>query len=43
MGLNSEDFSYDVLTVETTEPAQSNLTLVNLPGVIHAESKQQSC
>lgn len=44
MGLNSDAnaFSDDVLRVEITGPKQPHLTLVDLPGVIHAESKQQS-
>ena len=44
MGLDSESgaFSDDVLRIEITGPKQSHLTLVDLPGLIHAENKQQS-
>ena len=44
MGLSTgtKAFSKDVLKVELTGPKQTNLTLVDLPGLIHAESKQQS-
>jgi GTPase SAR1 family protein len=44
MGLNNNTkaFSSDVLRVEVTGPNQTNLTLVDLPGLIHAENKQQS-
>lgn len=44
MGLNNSTkaFSSDVLRVEVTGPNQTNLTLVDLPGLIHAENKQQS-
>lgn len=44
MGLNNSTkaFSSDVLRVEVTGPKQTNLTLVDLPGLIHAENKQQS-
>ena len=44
MGLESGSnaFSDDVLRVEISGPDQPHLTLVDLPGLIHAESKQQS-
>jgi GTPase SAR1 family protein len=44
MGLNSDTkaFSDDVLRVEISGPNQPHLTLVDLPGLIHAENKQQS-
>jgi GTPase SAR1 family protein len=44
MGLNSDTkaFSDDVLRVEISGPDQPHLTLVDLPGLIHAENKQQS-
>ena len=44
MGLkaNVRAFSSDVLRVEVTGPSQPHLTLVDLPGLIHAENKQQS-
>ena len=44
MGLNSDTkaFSDDVLRVEISGPRQPHLTLVDLPGLIHAENKQQS-
>lgn len=44
MGLNTSTkaFSSDVLRVEVTGPNQAHLTLVDLPGLIHAENKQQS-
>ncbi|KAH7028256.1 dynamin family protein [Macrophomina phaseolina] len=44
MGINSHTkaFSDDVLRVEISGPEQPHLTLVDLPGVIHAENKQQS-
>ena len=44
MGLNSDTkaFADDILKVEIAGPEQSNLTLVDLPGLIHSESKQQS-
>lgn len=35
-------FSDDVLRVEISGPKQPHLTLVDLPGLIHAETKQQS-
>ncbi|KAF2098337.1 hypothetical protein NA57DRAFT_66664 [Rhizodiscina lignyota] len=48
MGLNATDigapraFSRDVLSIEITGPSRPQLTLVDLPGLIHAESKSQS-
>jgi len=44
LGLGSETnaFSNDVMRVDLTEPRQPHLTLVALPGLIHAENKQQS-
>lgn len=44
MGLNAgtKAFSNDTLKVEVTGPTQPHLTLVDLPGLIHAENKQQS-
>ncbi len=44
MGLDSgaKAFSDDVLRVEISGPEQPHLTLVDLPGLIHAENKQQS-
>lgn len=44
MGLNAgtRAFRNDVLGVEVTGPSQPHLTLVDLPGLIHAENKQQS-
>jgi len=44
MRLNSDAkaFSDDVLRVELSGPQQPHLTLVDLPGLIHAENKQQS-
>jgi len=42
MGLGSKTFSDDVLRVEISGPEQPHLTLVDLPGLIHAEGKQQS-
>lgn len=44
MGLNSEvkTFSNDVLRVEVSGPQQPHLTLVDLPGLVPAETKQQS-
>jgi len=42
LGLGSETnaFSNDVLRVELTGPRQPHLTLVDLPGLIHAQNKQ---
>lgn len=42
LNMNNKAFSSDVLRVEVTGPSQPHLTLVDLPGLIHAESKQQS-
>jgi len=44
MGLNSDTnaFSDDVLRVEISGPEQPHLTLVDLPGLIHAENTKQS-
>jgi GTPase SAR1 family protein len=44
MGINAgtKAFSNDILKVEVTGPSQPHLTLVDLPGLIHAENKQQS-
>lgn len=44
MGLNRNGraFSRDILRIELSGPDQPHLTLVDLPGLIHAESKQQS-
>nr|OQO31372.1 hypothetical protein B0A51_03367 [Rachicladosporium sp. CCFEE 5018] len=44
MGLNSnaKAFSRDILRIELSGPDQPHLTLVDLPGLIHAESKHQS-
>ncbi|KAK7524157.1 dynamin family protein [Phyllosticta citriasiana] len=44
IGIDAETkaFSDDVLRVEISGPEQPHLTLVDLPGVIHAENKQQS-
>ena len=44
MGLNRNGnaFSKDILRIELSGPHQPHLTLVDLPGLIHAESKQQS-
>lgn len=44
MGLTDDTnaFSDDVLRVEISGPQQPHLTLVDLPGLIHAENKQQS-
>ncbi|OQN95561.1 hypothetical protein B0A48_18496 [Cryoendolithus antarcticus] len=44
MGLNrnGKAFSRDILRIELSGPDQPHLTLVDLPGLIHAESKQQS-
>ncbi|KAI9767367.1 MAG: hypothetical protein M1840_005777 [Geoglossum simile] len=35
-------FSKDVLRVEVSGPAKPHLTIVDLPGLIHSENKQQS-
>ena len=42
LGSGTKAFSDDVLRVEISGPAQPHLTLVDLPGLIHAEGKQQS-
>jgi GTP-binding protein EngB required for normal cell division len=43
MGLSSgKSFSEDVLRVEFCGPAQPQLTLVDLPGLIHAETESQT-
>ena len=44
MGFNQsvKAFSKDILRVEISGPEQPHLTLVDLPGLIHAESKQQT-
>ena len=42
LGSGTKAFSDDVLMVEILGPEQSHLTLVDLPGLIHAEGKQQS-
>ncbi|KEF54458.1 uncharacterized protein A1O9_09625 [Exophiala aquamarina CBS 119918] len=39
---NQKSFSKDVLRVELYGPKQPHLTLVDLPGIYHAESKNQS-
>ena len=40
--LGSRAFSEDVLRVEVSGPAQPQLTVVDLPGLIHSENKKQS-
>lgn len=48
MGLNNTDgktaraFARDVLNIEISGPTRPHLTLVDLPGLIHSENKQQS-
>ena len=42
LGPGTKAFSDDVLRVEISGPEQPHLTLVDLPGLIHAEGKQQS-
>ncbi|KAG8628621.1 hypothetical protein KVT40_002486 [Elsinoe batatas] len=48
MGLDSPDktqvraFSRDVLNIEISGPTRPQLTLVDLPGLIHSETKQQT-
>ena len=44
MGINSESraFGEDILRVEVSGPGKPHLTLVDLPGLFHAPSKQQS-
>jgi GTPase Era involved in 16S rRNA processing len=41
-GINSRAFSRDVLSVEITGPARPQLTLVDLPGLIHTTNKAQN-
>ncbi|KAH9865175.1 hypothetical protein IAQ61_009122 [Plenodomus lingam] len=41
-GINSRAFSRDVLSVEITGPNRPQLTLVDLPGLIHATNKAQT-
>ncbi|KAL9613031.1 MAG: hypothetical protein Q9167_002421 [Letrouitia subvulpina] len=40
--LGSRAFSEDILRVEVSGPSQPQLTVVDLPGLIHAENKKQS-
>ncbi|KAL9099779.1 MAG: hypothetical protein Q9163_004766 [Psora crenata] len=42
LGSGANSFTNDVLRVELSGPEQPHLTLVDLPGLIHAESKHQS-
>ncbi|KNG50264.1 dynamin family protein [Stemphylium lycopersici] len=42
VGVNSRAFSRDVLSVEITGPNRPQLTLVDLPGLIHATNKAQT-
>ncbi|KAL8910881.1 MAG: hypothetical protein Q9171_003880 [Xanthocarpia ochracea] len=42
LGSGTKAFSDDVLRVEISGPEQSHLTLVDLPGLTHAEGRQQS-
>ena len=48
MGLGQDDpakvqaFSRDVLSIEISGPTRPHLTVVDLPGLIHSETKQQS-
>ncbi|MCJ1464577.1 hypothetical protein MMC07_003190 [Pseudocyphellaria aurata] len=42
LGVDTKAFSDDVLRVEVSGPRQPHLTLVDLPGLIHAENRQQS-
>ena len=42
LGSGAKAFSDDVLRVEISGPEQPHLTLVDLPGLIHAEGRQQS-
>lgn len=42
VGVETRAFSDDVLRVEISGPGQPHLTLVDLPGMIHAETRQQS-
>ncbi|KAH7090390.1 dynamin family protein-like protein [Paraphoma chrysanthemicola] len=41
-GINSRAFARDVLSVEITGPNRPQLTLVDLPGLIHSTNKAQS-
>ncbi|KAF1925405.1 GTP-binding protein [Didymella exigua CBS 183.55] len=41
-GIGSKAFSRDVLSVEITGPDRPQLTLVDLPGLIHATNKSQT-
>ncbi|KAF2131034.1 hypothetical protein P153DRAFT_313280, partial [Dothidotthia symphoricarpi CBS 119687] len=41
-GTNSRAFSRDVLSIEITGPDRPQLTLVDLPGLIHATNKAQT-
>ncbi|EDU48560.1 GTP-binding protein [Pyrenophora tritici-repentis] len=41
-GTNSRAFSRDVLSIEITGPNRPQLTLVDLPGLIHATNKAQT-
>ncbi|KAF1351464.1 dynamin family protein-like protein [Lizonia empirigonia] len=41
-GINSRAFSRDVLSVEITGPTRPQLTLVDMPGLIHATNKAQT-
>lgn len=45
MGLTDSNnaFSTDVLSVEISGPDRPQLTIVDLPGLIHSENKSQSC
>ncbi|KAF2146892.1 uncharacterized protein K452DRAFT_242078 [Aplosporella prunicola CBS 121167] len=42
MGLSLHSFSEDVLRVESSGPDRPHLTIVDLPGLIHANGRQQS-
>ena len=44
MGISThrKAFSNDLLHVEVSGPDQPHLTIVDLPGLIHSETKQQS-
>jgi hypothetical protein len=42
VGKTSKAFARDVLTVEISGPARPQLTLVDLPGLIHAANRMQS-
>ncbi|KAH5305161.1 hypothetical protein HBI23_183590 [Parastagonospora nodorum] len=41
-GINSRAFSRDVLSIEITGPSRPQLTVVDLPGLIHATNKAQT-